>query len=74
MGTLEGRMPNVVDRWQVQALVRDGAQLVEVLPHQEFEEEHLPEAINLPLRRIEKQALGVLDPTRPVVVYCFDSA
>jgi rhodanese-related sulfurtransferase len=67
-------MPHIIDRWQVQALVRDGAQLVEVLPHQEFEEEHLPGAINLPLRRIEKQALGLLDPTRPVVVYCFDSA
>ena len=41
---------------------------------QEYGEDHLPGAINLPLRRIEAEAASVLDPTRAIVVYCWDSA
>jgi len=52
----------------------EGAQLVEVLPREEYEEEHLPGAISLPLRRIDAGARDRLDPNRPVIVYCFDSA
>ena len=68
-------MPHEVhDRTEVQALIAGAAQLVEVLGPEEFEEEHLPGAINIPLRRIEREALDRLDPARPVVVYCSDSA
>jgi rhodanese-related sulfurtransferase len=51
-----------------------GAQVVDVLPAREYAEDHLPGAINLPLRRIEAEAHRVLDPSRPVIVYCWDSA
>jgi rhodanese-related sulfurtransferase len=51
-----------------------GAQLVEVLPASEYAEDHLPGAINLPLRRLEQQTTQVLDRQRPVVVYCWDAA
>ena len=67
-------MPREIDRDEVQRLVAEGAQLVEVLPPSEYREDHLPGAINLPLRRIDEQAKGVLDPDRPVIVYCEDSA
>jgi rhodanese-related sulfurtransferase len=67
-------MPKRIDRLEVQRLLQSGAQLVEVLPPQEYEEEHLPGAISLPLRRIETQARDRLDPNRPVIVYCFDAA
>ena len=67
-------MPETIDRHRVRALLEQGAQLVEVLPKGEYEEEHLPGAINLPLRRLETEARDVLDPSRPVIVYCFDSA
>ena len=66
-------MPRFVGREEVQRLMSAGAQLVEVLPPEEFEEEHLPGAINLPLRKIE-DAQRFLDPDRPVVVYCWDPA
>ena len=46
-------MPKEIDRDEVQRLLAEGAQLVEVLPREEFEEEHLPGAINMPLRRLE---------------------
>lgn len=50
----------------------EGAQIVEVLPKEEYDEEHLPGAINLPLRKLEEQATEILDRDRPVVVYCWD--
>lgn len=68
------RMPTEIDRNQVQRLVAQGAQLVEVLPPDEYEEDHLPGAISLPLRRLEGEAVHLLDRTRPVIVYCWDSA
>lgn len=64
----------VHDRSEVRALMDRGAQIVEVLGPEEFEEGHLPGAINIPLRRIETQARSLLDPSRPVLVYCFDDA
>ncbi|MDP9341292.1 MAG: rhodanese-like domain-containing protein [Actinomycetota bacterium] len=66
-------MPRTIDRHELQRLVDGGAQLVEVLPREEYEEQHLPGAVSVPLRRIE-QAREVLDPSRPVIVYCWDSA
>lgn len=66
-------MPRNIDRAEVQRLVREGAQLVEVLPREEYEEHHLPQALHLPLRRLEREAQERLDPRRPVVVYCWDT-
>jgi rhodanese-related sulfurtransferase len=63
-----------VDREQVRRLMAQGAQVVDVLPAREYGEDHLPGAINLPLRQIEAEASRVLDPSRPVIVYCWDSA
>ena len=66
-------MPKEIDRDQVRRLLEQGAQLVEVLPADEYEEDHLPGAINLPLRQLEKDAVHILDRTRPVIVYCWDA-
>ena len=66
-------MPSQIDRNGVRRLVAQGAQLVEVLPASEYAEDHLPGAVNLPLRRLEQQATQVLDRRRPVIVYCWDS-
>jgi rhodanese-related sulfurtransferase len=70
---MEEGMPQDIDREGVRRLVEEGAQLVEVLPANEFEEDHLPGAINLSLRRLEAEARDALDPGRPVVVYCWDA-
>jgi rhodanese-related sulfurtransferase len=67
-------MPKGIDRNEVQRLLSEGAQLVEVLPREEYDEEHLPGAINLPLRRIETEARDRLDSERAVIVYCYDDA
>jgi rhodanese-related sulfurtransferase len=67
-------MPTDIGREDVQRLVAEGGQLVEVLPKEAFDEQHLPGAIHLPLRKIEAGARTTLDPGRPVIVYCWDSA
>jgi rhodanese-related sulfurtransferase len=66
-------MAQQIDQEEVRRLMAQGAQIVDVLPAPEYGEDHLPGAINLPLRRIEAEAARVLDPGRPIVVYCADS-
>lgn len=66
-------MPIPIDRDELQRLLRDEhAQLVEVLPAEEFEDEHLPGAINIPLKTLDRNSAASLDPQRPVIVYCYD--
>lgn len=48
--------------------------LVEVLPAEEYKEDHLPGAVNVPLRHIDVEGVGGLDKDRPVIVYCWDTA
>lgn len=65
-------MPKDIDREQVQKLVASGAQLIEVLPADEYAERHLPGAINLPLKSLNRDTVDMLDPTRPIITYCHD--
>lgn len=53
-------------------LLDEGAQLVEVLPALEYVEEHLPGAINIPLKQLNADSAAQLDKARPVIVYCWD--
>ena len=57
----------------MRALVAEGAQLVEVLPPEEFVDEHLPGAINIPLKELTAESARQLDSARPVIVYCWDN-
>src|ERR671937_685709 len=71
----EGREEEVmrpIDREELERLIADGAQLVEVLPREEYEEEHLPGAISIPLKELDAGSVKVLDRDRPVVAYCYD--
>ena len=62
-------MPTSIDRDNVQRLMREGAQLVEVLPPTEFEEMHLPGAINSPLKSLNRETTAKLERDRPAIVY-----
>ena len=66
-------MATPATREDVQRLVREGAQLVEVLPVANYEDEHLPGAINIPLKELPRLADERLDRNRPVIVYCHDT-
>ena len=67
-------MPTSIAFPEVQALIREGAQIVEVLPRDEYEEDHLPGAISIPLKTLDRAMTRVLQRDRPVVVYCHDFA
>jgi rhodanese-related sulfurtransferase len=66
-------MATRIDLGQLRELLDGGAQLVEVLPAAEYRDEHLPGAINLPLKQLDATTTAQLDRARPVVVYCWDS-
>lgn len=66
-------MPAAVGRSELHRLLGAGAQLVEVLPKEEYDEEHLPAAVNLPLKQLDaRSAAETLDASRPLAVYCWD--
>lgn len=66
-------MPRKIDRDEVELMVQEGAQLVEVLPHLEYEEFHLPGAMNIPLKEFTRESLAQLRKDVPVITYCSDS-
>ena len=56
----------------LQRLIERGAQLVEVLPADDYAKLHLPGARSIPLKEFDAETTAVLSKTDPVVVYCFD--
>ena len=65
-------MPVFIARDEVQRLLEQGAQLVEVLPRKEYEEEHLPGAINIPLKELDRATTAHLTRHEPGPAYCHD--
>jgi rhodanese-related sulfurtransferase len=66
-------MANSILYPEVRRLLDAGAQLVEVLPEAEYREEHLPGAINIPLKKLDAQTTVDLDKRKAIVVYCWDA-
>jgi rhodanese-related sulfurtransferase len=67
-------MPTTIETEELRVLLQSpgAVQLIEVLPPAEFAPEHLPGARNLPLTELTRSRARELDPSKPVVVYCFD--
>jgi rhodanese-related sulfurtransferase len=65
-------MPTSIGLDRLRDMLASGAQLVEVLPADDYAKAHLPGAINLPLRELDAGTAAALDASRPVVVYCWD--
>ena len=65
-------MPTAIFRDEVRTLLGEGAQLVDVLPREEHEDEHLPGAISIPLKELNRQMTARLKRDAPVIVYCHD--
>ena len=70
---LAARAPRPILRDEVCRLLHDGAQLLDVLPRRDYEDEHLPGAINIPLKELDRRTKARLQTDRPVVVYCHDA-
>ena len=64
--------PTEIDNRRVRAMLEAGAQLVEVLSKEQYEDVHLPGAINIPLARLDARTAEALERREPVIVYCYD--
>ena len=58
---------------RVQELLSQGAYLLEVLPEDEYREQHIRGALHVPLKKLDAGAVSMLSRDRPVIVYCWDS-
>ena len=66
-------MPTPIERHRLQRLLAEQqGQLIEVLPAAEYEDEHLPGAINIALKELDRETTRGLDRGRPVIAYCYD--
>ena len=65
-------MPTEILKDDVRQLLEDGAQIVDVRPYAEYEEEHLPGAISIPLKELNRETSARLQHDVPVIVYCHD--
>lgn len=66
-------MPTNIDKEDVQRLLAQGAQLVDALSEDEYAEEHLLGAINIPLKKLNRETTARLQKDQPVIVYCYDA-
>jgi rhodanese-related sulfurtransferase len=65
-------MPSGIGHDELLTLTGQQAQLVEVLPADDYDWAHLPGAVNIPLTELDG-GTAQLDRSRPVIVYCWDS-
>jgi rhodanese-related sulfurtransferase len=65
-------MPRGIDREAVRRLREQGAQVVEVLPRDDYDWKHIAGAVSLPLKQLNRRSASMLDSSRPVVTYCND--
>lgn len=65
-------MAEPVNRDELQTLVHNGAQLVDVLGSEAYDQAHIPDAINIPLEELDRETAARLIRDRMVILYCYD--
>ncbi len=51
-------------------MISTGAKVIDVRSPEEFDDEHFPDAINIPVNIIQTRIAELGDKTAPIVVYC----
>lgn len=54
--------------------IKSGALIVDVRSPEEFEEEHYPNAVNIPVEQTQMRLNEYGDKSKPIVVYCASGA
>lgn len=63
-------MTKVINRKELQDLIASSdVQIVDVLPNREYNESHIPGAVNVPLKDLTAESVQELRWDRPTVVY-----
>ena len=62
-----------ITREDAQRMMAEGAVLVDTLPVGEYAEEHIAGAVNIPLKKLDRQATAHLAKDDALIVYCYDT-
>ena len=63
-------MVEAIERAELVRLIEaDSVQVVDVLPVAEYQQEHIPGAVNIPLKTLNRETTQLLDRSKPVAVY-----
>jgi rhodanese-related sulfurtransferase len=62
-----------LNRDDVQRMTAEGAVLIDTLPENEYAEEHIAGAINIPLKKLDRQTTAQLAKDAVLIVYCYDT-
>ena len=54
--------------------IKAGATIVDVRTVEEFEEEHFPNALNIPVDQIQQRLIEFGEKNKPLVLYCASGA
>jgi len=63
-------MPKMIELDEVRRLTADGAQVLDVMSSEAYEDSHLPGAIHISLKELDEARVARLDRDRPVITYC----
>lgn len=63
-------MPKMIELDEVRRLIAEGAQVLDVMSLEAYEDSHLPGAIHISLKELDEQGVARLDRDRPVITYC----
>ena len=66
-------MTTQITREDVQRMTAEGAVLIDTLPENEYAEEHIVGAVNIPLKKLDRQTTAHLAKDAPLIVYCYDT-
>jgi len=55
---------------KILSLIKSGARIIDVRSVEEFEDEHYPNAVNIPVNELQARIAEVGDKNAPVVLYC----
>ena len=58
----------------IETKIKAGARIVDVRTAEEFDEEHYPEAVNIPVDELASRLSEVGEKNTPIVLYCASGA
>ena len=63
-----------IDPWDLNEALGRGDEIlvVDTRTPEAYRRSHIPGAINIPLKTLDRESTAALDRGKPVIVYCFD--
>jgi rhodanese-related sulfurtransferase len=65
-------MPKMIGLDEVRRLLGEGAQLLDVMSRDAYEDSHIPGAIHISLKELDERSVAQLDRDRAIITYCSD--